>query len=76
VLIQISCMSAPTIKPQIFYGLTCGITGNASFISENEILYPAGGVLVIHNYKQKLQHYIQFEEQDKHVNIICVSPSR
>ncbi|PNF35437.1 Cilia- and flagella-associated protein 57 [Cryptotermes secundus] len=69
-------MSASTIQPRIFYGLKNGIIGSASYISENEILYPAGGVLIVHNYTQKLQRYIKLEEKDKHVNIICVSPSR
>jgi hypothetical protein len=69
-------MSVPTTEPQIFYGLTNGIKGNASYISENEILYPAGGVLIVHDYKEKLQRYIKLEEKDKHVNFICVSPSR
>jgi len=54
--------------------LTNGIKGNASYISENEILYPAGRVLVVHNYAQKLQRYIQLPE--KPINIICVSPLR
>jgi hypothetical protein len=63
-------MSASTIQPRIFYGLTNGITGCASYISENEILYSAGGVLIVHNYTQKLQRYIKLEEKDKHVNKI------
>jgi hypothetical protein len=69
-------MSEATIQPRIFYGLTNDIKSNASYISENEILYPAGGVLIIHNYTQKLQRYVKLEEKDKHVNLICVSPSR
>jgi hypothetical protein len=67
-------MSLPIIEPRAFYGLTNGIKGNASYISENEILYPAGRVLVVHNYAQKLQRYIQLPE--KPINIICVSPLR
>jgi hypothetical protein len=69
-------MSLPTIQPQVFYGLTNDIKGNASYISENEILYPAGGVLILHNYMQKLQRYIKIPEKQKPINIICVSPSR
>jgi hypothetical protein len=69
-------MSLPAVQPRVFYGLTTDIKGNASYISGNEILYPAGRVLIIHNYMQKLQRYIKLTGKQESINIICVSPSR
>lgn len=64
------------LTPRIFWGLTTSIKGNINYVSDLDVLYPAGGVLVIHNYVQMTQFYIKLPEPQKVLNIICVSPNK
>ncbi|XP_054279032.1 cilia- and flagella-associated protein 57-like [Macrosteles quadrilineatus] len=64
------------LAPRIFWGLTTSIKGNINYVSDLDVLYPAGGVLVIHNYVQMTQFYIKLPEPQKVLNIICVSPNK
>ena len=48
----------PTLKPKFFFGLTTQVNGNCLFLNENEIIYPAAGVLVIHDISNHKQNYI------------------
>ncbi|PSN49348.1 hypothetical protein C0J52_04287 [Blattella germanica] len=66
-------MSLPIIQPQAFFGLTCDIKGNAKYVGDHEIFYPAGGVLVLHHYTQNVQRYIKLSEKQRPINIICVN---
>lgn len=69
-------VNIPGLQPRIFWGLTNGVKGNIHYLSDHDILYPAGGVLVVHNYVQKSQNYIKLLEPQKTFNIITVSPNK
>lgn len=61
------------LKPRMFFGLNTKIHKNVYFISDDEILYPTGGVITIHNHKEKSQHYINLQNPDKEISVIAVS---
>lgn len=64
------------IAPRIFWGVNTSIKGNINYVDDLNVLYPAGGALVLHNYAQKTQSYIKLPEPQKVLNIIIVSPNK
>ncbi len=56
-------LSLPGLLPVAFFGLRTGVKGNAYFLTDHDILYPAGSVLVIHNHIQKHQKFIKLVDQ-------------
>ncbi|XP_049879809.1 cilia- and flagella-associated protein 57 [Pectinophora gossypiella] len=68
--------SPPNISARIFYGLRTDIQYNAHYLSESEILYPAGGVLVIHNHLQKKQKFIRLQDKHKPIKSLVLAPNR
>lgn len=62
----------PTLKPKFFFGLTTQVNGNCLFLSENEIVYPASGVLVIHDINHHKQKYIQLAEPQKIITAMAL----
>ncbi|XP_039276040.1 cilia- and flagella-associated protein 57 [Nilaparvata lugens] len=74
-----STATAPTIpqlQPHLFLGLNNTIKGNATFITDDDILYPAGGVLVIHNYLSRTQRYIKLPRHLNTISMLVVSPNK
>jgi len=69
-------MSWAGLQPKIILALRTNIKQNAHYLSEHEILYPAGSTLLLHNYPQKQQRYIQLMEKSIYLEMIIVSPSR
>ncbi|KAL3272571.1 hypothetical protein HHI36_014041 [Cryptolaemus montrouzieri] len=66
----------PILQPRLLLGLQTHLQGNAQFISDEEILYPVGSVLALHNINQKRQKYIRLPEKGKSVTSIVVSPNK
>lgn len=62
----------PTLKPSFFFGLTTQVNGNCLFLSENEIVYPASGVLVIYDIDQHRQKYIHLAEPQKVITAMAL----
>lgn len=56
-------LSLPGLQPVAFFGLRVGLKGNAYFLTDHDVLYPAGSVLVIHNHIQKHQKFIKLVDQ-------------
>lgn len=69
-------MSIPSIQPRALFGLHSKIIQNAHFITDSEILYPAGAVLVLHDYSEKKQRYIKLMEKSVNTELITISPNR
>lgn len=65
----------PTLKPKFFFGLTTQINDNCLFINEDEIIYPASGVLVIYDTSRHQQKYIHLAEPQKIITAIglCIN---
>lgn len=62
----------PTLKPKFFFGLTTQVNGNCLFLTENDIVYPASGVLVIYNISHHRQKYIQLDEPQKVITAMAL----
>lgn len=69
-------MSIPEITPKAYFGLRVNIKQNAHFITDSQILYPAGSVLVLHDYYERRQMFIELQEKSLVLELIIVSPSR
>ncbi|KAJ1523827.1 hypothetical protein ONE63_010385 [Megalurothrips usitatus] len=61
-----AALSLPGLQPVAFFGLRVGVKGNAYFLTDHDILYPAGSVLVVHNHIQKHQKFIKLVDQQQH----------
>ncbi|XP_059051011.1 cilia- and flagella-associated protein 57 isoform X2 [Achroia grisella] len=68
--------SSPNISARIFYGLRTDIQYNAHYLTESEIIYPAGGVIVIHNHLQKKQKFIRLQDKHKPIKSLILAPNR
>lgn len=66
----------PGLAPLCFLGLKTNIKGNIQYVSEEDVLYPVGSTLSVHNYIQNKQKYIKLPDRGANINIICVSPNR
>ncbi|CAB3240040.1 unnamed protein product [Arctia plantaginis] len=66
----------PNISARTFYGLRTDIQYNAHYITESEIVYPAGGVIVIHNHLQKKQKFIRLQDKRKPIKSLVLAPNR
>ncbi|XP_028156155.1 cilia- and flagella-associated protein 57 [Ostrinia furnacalis] len=66
----------PNISARIFYGLRTDIQYNAHYLTESEIIYPAGGVIVIHNHLQKKQKFIRLQDKHKPIKSLVLAPNR
>eukprot|EP00102_Acyrthosiphon_pisum_P002329 XP_001943650.2 PREDICTED: cilia- and flagella-associated protein 57-like [Acyrthosiphon pisum] len=62
----------PTLSPKFFFGLTTQVNGNCLFLNENEIVYPASGVLVIYNTAHHKQKYIHLAEPQKVITAMAL----
>ncbi|XP_050529265.1 cilia- and flagella-associated protein 57-like [Daktulosphaira vitifoliae] len=65
----------PTLKPKFFFGLTTGVTGNCMFINKNEIVYPAAGLIIAHNFTQNSQRFLHLSEPQNTITAmdICIT---
>ncbi|XP_077289414.1 cilia- and flagella-associated protein 57-like [Arctopsyche grandis] len=69
-------MAPPHIEAQTFFGLRTDIQGNAHFTTDSEVVYPAGGVLVLHDFNQKCQKFIKLPEKQNPIQSISISPNK
>lgn len=49
---------------------------NAHYLTESDILYPAGGVIVIHNHLQKKQKFIRLQDKNKPIKSLVLAPNK
>ncbi|RZC27649.1 WD repeat-containing protein 65 [Asbolus verrucosus] len=66
----------PILQPRLILGLRTDVEGNAQFITDEDIIYPVGAVLTIHNLNQKRQKYIKLSDKGKNVTAVVVSPNK
>ncbi|XP_017782730.1 PREDICTED: cilia- and flagella-associated protein 57 [Nicrophorus vespilloides] len=66
----------PALQPRLLLGLQTRVRGNAHYISDEEVVYPVGGVLCVHNINQKKQKFIKMPEKGANISIIAVSQNR
>lgn len=68
-------MSIPILQPRVFYGLKTDVASNAHYISDNDVLYPVGNAIALHNFNQQHQKLLNLSDKN-HINIIAVSPNK
>ncbi|KAF5287488.1 hypothetical protein FQA39_LY04116 [Lamprigera yunnana] len=66
----------PILQPRLMYGLRTDVKGNAQFISDDEVIYPVGGLLAANNFAQKRQRFVRLPEKGKNVTRILISPNQ
>lgn len=66
----------PLLQPRLILGLRTDVQGNAQFISDDDIIYPAGAVLTVHSINQKRQKYIKLGDKGKNVTSVVLSPNK
>nr|XP_012150128.1 PREDICTED: uncharacterized protein LOC105663745 [Megachile rotundata] len=64
-----------SLQTKIFYGLKTDIISNVHYITDAEILYPAGNVIAVHNIPQYRQRLIYLPDKQQ-INIISVAPNK
>ncbi|KAK6624804.1 hypothetical protein RUM44_011668 [Polyplax serrata] len=69
-------MATAEITPRVVFSLRHQVRHNAHYISDFQILYPAGSVLIMHNFVEKRQRHIKLFEKSVFLEMIVVSPSR
>ncbi|XP_059470478.1 cilia- and flagella-associated protein 57 [Neocloeon triangulifer] len=65
------------LKPNFIYGLKSSTALNVNFASNEDVIYPAGGVLVLHSLQNpRNQKYIHLHNKLKPLNVLCISPNK
>lgn len=47
------------VEPKFIFGLTNNVSGNCLFLNDNEIVYPASGLIVVYNVTNHSQKFIK-----------------
>lgn len=66
----------PILNPRVIFGLKTGIQGNVDCITDDEIVYPVGGVLTVQDANQRRQKFIRLPQKGLNVTGILVSPNK
>lgn len=66
----------PILNPRVIFGLNAGIPGNVDCITDDEIIYPVGGVLAIHDAIQRRQKFIRLPQKGLNLTGMLVSPNK
>lgn len=51
-----------SLVPKYVYGLTVGLTDNCMFVNEEKIIYPASGVIVVHDTLNDSQEFVNLKK--------------
>ncbi|KAH1015652.1 hypothetical protein HUJ04_007002 [Dendroctonus ponderosae] len=68
--------SLPFLQPRLITGLETNIKGNLHFLSDDEVVYPVGSVVVVHNYHIRKQKFIKLSDKGKNLTHLAVSPDK
>jgi hypothetical protein len=65
------------LNPNFIYGLNSQTKQNAYFLSNDKIIYPSGGVLVIQDLNESHnQTYIHLHDKQRPLNVLSMSPKK
>lgn len=54
-----------SLEPKFLFGMTQGLSNNCFFLNDNNIIYNAAGVLVIHNISSNIQKFLYLKDPQK-----------
>lgn len=75
ILIKVK-MSIPVIQPRALFGLRLSIPRNVFYVTDFEILYPCGAVIILHKFTERHQKYIKLMERSVRMDYMAISPKR
>lgn len=64
-----------TIQPKNVFGIRVDVKGNIHFTVKQEVMYPVGGILAIHDYETNKQKFLRFNENSIPL-VIAMSPNK
>lgn len=68
--------SLPFLQPRLVTGLETAVKGNIHFLSDDEVVYPVGSVVVVHNFHVKKQKFIKLSNNGNNLSHVAVSPDK
>lgn len=71
-----STSDIPILKPRTVFGLRTDFSENVDCIADDEIVYPVGSVLAVHNLTQNIQKFIMLPQKGLNVSEMHVSPNK
>lgn len=51
-----------SIQPKNVFGIRSDVKGNVHFTVKQEVLYPVGAILAVHDYETDKQKFLRFNE--------------
>lgn len=60
------------LQPKFMLGLTTGVAGNCLFLTDDVIVYPVSGVIVVYDTKNHSQVLMRFTEQPAKTTITAM----
>ncbi|KAJ8941065.1 hypothetical protein NQ314_010502 [Rhamnusium bicolor] len=69
-------MNLPILQPKLFLGLETRIANNIHFLTDEEVVYPVGSVIAVHNFHVKKQRFIKLSDRGKHLTHLAISPNK
>lgn len=69
-------MNLPILQPKLFLGLETKLRNNIHFLSNEEVVYPTGAVIAVHNFNVKKQRFIKLSDKGKNLTQVIVSPNK
>ncbi|KAL7287547.1 hypothetical protein TKK_0018316 [Trichogramma kaykai] len=63
------------LQMRVLYGLRSDVSGNAHFITDDEVLYVVGNGLALHNFTQNRQRLVRLPDRNR-VNLLAISPNK
>jgi hypothetical protein len=64
------------IKPKFVFGLVTGISGNCLYLNDHVIVYPAAGVVVVHDLDAHSQRFVYPKDPRRTITAMDLSPMR
>ncbi|KAF7265792.1 hypothetical protein GWI33_020867 [Rhynchophorus ferrugineus] len=68
--------SLPALQPRLVLGLETSIKNNIHFLGDEDIVYPVGAVVAVHNIHARKQKFIRLSDKGKNLTHLAVSPDK
>ncbi|KAJ8674194.1 hypothetical protein QAD02_005456 [Eretmocerus hayati] len=63
------------LQARVLYGLRTDVSGNACYVTDDEVLYLVGNVLSLHNFSQRRQRLVRLPDKQR-INLMTVDPTK
>lgn len=69
-------LNLPILQPKLILGLDTKIPNNIHFLNDDEVIYPTGAVVAVHNFHVKKQKFIKLTDKGKNLTHLKLSPNK